>query len=334
MRQPEELSGLRKSAIVLLSLGEQHAAEILRRLPNDAAISVRAEMIRVGELRQVSLHTRQLVLGQFCAAATEVAPELPPSAAKDSDDAVDAAPFASFQNAGAATLLDSIRDEHPQTIALVLAHLPHEKAGEVLAGLDHHRKVEVIKRIAGIEQTSSEVIEQVERGMRQRLTAVMGSVFRHGSNAVGGGGVATIAEILNSADRSVEEAILHDLEAEAPDLAEQIRRVQAIFEDLLVAADHDIRQVVEQLDHHTISMALRTARPALRKKVLLNLPQEQADQIERELDQVTPASVSDIEAAQQRVAEVVHRLDAAGEIEVLDRDENTPREDEQRKQAG
>ena len=178
--------------------------------------------------------------------------------------------------------------------------------------MDHHKQVEVIKRIAGIEQTSSEVIEQVERGLRERLGAVIGKTTRRG-------GISTVAEILNLADREVEEKILHDLEAEAPDLVEQIRRVQAIFEDLLFAADQDIRAVIEQLDQDTISLALRTARQELREKVLWNLPQEQAQQVERELEQVAPAAVCDIEAAQQRVAEVVHRLDAAGEIEVLDR---------------
>jgi flagellar motor switch protein FliG len=305
---PEDLSGLRKSAIVLLSLGEQHAASVLRRLGDEAAMRVREEMARVGGLRVVSLHTRQKVLGQFCAfAVSRTLPEPPPQPQQ-------VAPFASIQNEGAQSLIDSIRDEHPQTIALVLAHLPHEKAGEVLAGLEHHKKVEVIKRIAGIDQTNAQVIEQVEHGLRQRLAAVMGKTIRGG-----GGGISAVAEILNSADRAVEEQILHDLEADAPDLADQIRRVQAIFEDLLFAADQDIRQVIEQLDHDTISMALRTARSDLRQKVLWNLPSEQARLIEQELEQVTPASVSEIEAAQQRVAEVVHRLDSAGEIEVLDR---------------
>jgi flagellar motor switch protein FliG len=303
----EDLSGLRKSAIVLLSLGEQHATEVLRLLGDDAAArAVRREMARVGGLRVVSLHTRQRVLGQFCAHAisrTLPPPEQPPPQSQ---------PFASLQNAGAQSLIDSIRDEHPQTIALVLAHLPHEKAGEVLAGLEHHKKVEVIKRIAGIDQTNAQVIEKVEQGLRERLSAVMGKTIR-------GGGISAVAEILNSADRAVEEEILHDLEMDAPDLADQIRRVQAIFEDLLVAADQDIRQVIEQLDLETIAMALRTARQDLRRKVLWNLPTEQAQQIQQELEQVTPASVSEIEAAQQRVAEVVHRLDSAGEIEVLDR---------------
>ena len=314
-RMPETLGGLRKSAIVLLSLGEQHAAEVLRHLDEKAARAVRREMARVGGLRVVSLHTRQKVLGQFCADVTEpmvessAEPERPLQALKNDK------PFASFQNAGAQSLIDSIRDEHPQTIALVLAHLPHEKAGEVLAGLDHQKKVEVIKRIAGIDQTNAQVIEQVEQGLRERLSVIMGNTLPTGA----GGGVSAIAEILNSADRAVEEQILHDLDVDAPDLAEQIRRVQVIFEDLLVAADQDIRSVIEQLDHETIAMALRTARIDLRRKVLWNLPAEQARQLEQELEQVTPASVSEIEAAQQRVAEVVHRLDAAGEIEVLDR---------------
>jgi flagellar motor switch protein FliG len=323
----QETNGLRKSAIVLLSLGEQHAWDIVRRLDATAAEMVRAEMRRVGELRRVSLATRQWILGEFCDAAIGAmsAPVAPTSSSAPMNESQSSpqAPFASLHNAGADSLLDSIRDEHPQTIALVLAHLPADKAGDVLAGLDHHRKVEVIKRIAGIEQTSSQVIEQVEQGLRQRLGAVMGKTVRTG-------GVGAVAEILNSADDAVEQEILDDLSEEAPDLVEEIRRVQAIFEDLLLASDEDMRSVIEQLDHATIVMALRTAGGPLRQKVLWNVAPEQAELIERELDELTPASVGDIEAAQQRVAEIVHRLDCAGEIKVIDRRDPPldPEEDE------
>src|SRR5207248_11604318 len=124
----EGLSGLRKSAIVLLSLGEQHAAEVLRRLDEHTADAVRDEMRRVGELRRVSLHTPQYVLGQFCTAATT--PPLLPAPLMSADDDVDG-PFAGLQHAGAESLLDSIRDEHPQTIALVLAHLPRSEERRV-----------------------------------------------------------------------------------------------------------------------------------------------------------------------------------------------------------
>jgi flagellar motor switch protein FliG len=192
----------------------------------------------------------------------------------------------------------------------VLAHLPAEKAAELLNRLDQHRKVEVVKRIASIEHTRAEVIEQVELSLRERLRAVMGRTIRSA-------GVSAVAEILNSTAREVEAEILSDLEAEAPDLADQVRRVQGIMDDLLGASDDDIRAVIEQVDDVTISLALRTAGDRLRQKVLWNLPAEQAEAIEREMNDLSPVPVRDIEAAQQRVAEVVHRLEAAGEIDLV-----------------
>jgi flagellar motor switch protein FliG len=310
----EELTGLRKSAIVLLSLGQRQAAAVLRRLPDDAARDLRQEMRRVGALRGVSLRTRQLVLGQFCAAASPNPPLPEPPVPQPPGPAQPAVtgPFASLQEASGANLLGTIRDEHPQTIALVLAHLPPDRAGEVLSGLDHHKRVEVVKRIAGIEQTSSQVIEQVERSLRQRLSAIMGGTIR-------AGGVSAVAEILNSSDDQLEDQVLSELEADSPELADEIRRVAAIFENLMHASDEDIQAVIEQLDHATISMALRIAREELRRKVLWNLPQEQAEQIERELAALEPVAVSEIERAQQRVAEVVHRLESAGEIQAVER---------------
>jgi flagellar motor switch protein FliG len=309
---PDELTGLRKSAIVLLSLGQRHATAVLRLLPEDAAREVRAEIDRIGALRGVSLRARQLVLGQFCAAASPNPPLPEPIPAALQEAVAPSGPFASLREADAEKLLRTIRDEHPQTIALVLAHLPPDRASEVLSGLDHHKRIEVVKRIAGIEQTSSQVIEQVERSLRQRLAAIMGGTIR-------AGGVSAVAEILNSSDDNLEDEILTELESDSPDLAEQIRRVGAIFENLMHASDQDIQAVIEQLDLATISMALRTAREELKRKVMWNLPQEQAEQLEREQNSVTPMAVSDIEHAQQRVAEVVHRLESAGEIEVMDR---------------
>ena len=312
---PEVLTGLRKSAIVLLSLGQRQAAAVLRRLPDEAARELRLEMRRVGALRGVSLRTRQLVLGQFCAAASPNPPlpePEPPAPSPPMMSPMKSGPFASLHDAATHNLLDTIRDEHPQTIALVLAHLPPEKASEVLAGLDHHKRVEVVKRIAGIEQTSSQVIEQVETSLRQRLAAIMGATVRTG-------GVGAVAEILNSADDQFEDQVLSELEADSPDLVDQIRRVAGIVENLMHASDEDLQAVIEQLDHGTISMALRMVREELKRKVLWNLPQEQAEQIERELASLEPVLVRDIEQAQQRVAEVVHRLESAGEIEMLDR---------------
>lgn len=303
----EDLTGLRKSAVVLLSLGERHAREMLDRMDDTAADAVRAEMHRIGELRRVSLETRQQVLEDFCCSAAEVAmdqDELQPAAADAGSTSM------ALGDCEPSELLESIADEHPQTIALVLSNLPPDQAGEVLAGLEPRRKLDVIKRIARIEQTSSSVIEQVERSLRERLQSMMGRTIRSA-------GVTAVAQILNFADRKIEEQILADLRLEAPDLVDQIRRLQRIFDDLLVASDADLRLVIEQVDDETIALALRMVADRLKQRVLSVMTPGQAQQVERRLQQALAVSVADIEAAQQRIAEVVHRLDSTGEIEVL-----------------
>jgi flagellar motor switch protein FliG len=298
---------VRKSALVLIAMGAEQADQVLRQLGPEAVKKVTRELAQARNAPPVE---QAAALREFLRAADEVSEEhvIAPAPASASN-APPAGPFASFYDAETATLRESIRDEHPQTIALVLAHLPPHKASELLAGLPSSKQVEVVKRIAGIEQISSEVIEQVERGLRQRLGSIMGRTVRSG-------GISAVAEILNAAGSQVENKILSTLEADSPQLAEQIRRVQAIFEDLLHASDEDVRSVLEQLDHDTISLSMRTAREGLKRKVLWNLPAEEARQIERELHSVTPVTIQEIEAAQQRVAEVVSRLEASGEINV------------------
>ena len=291
----EELTNLRKAAIALLAMGPEQAELVLRTLDREAIRRLTQEM---GLAQGVSMEQRQLALSEFIRSVS----------GSDAPTRLNA--FASLHETDTTMLLDSIRDEHPQTVALVLAHLPPNKASELLAGLPPQKQVEVVKRIAGIDQISSEVIDQVERGLRQRLGHIMGRTVRSG-------GVSAVAEILNAADQQTGRKILSTLEADAPHLVEQIRRVQAIFEDLLHARDEDIRAVLEQLDHETISLAMRTAHQGLKRKVLWNLPAEEARQIGRELQSVAPVSIHEIEAAQQRVAEVVHRLEAAGEIDLV-----------------
>ena len=289
----EDTNGLRKSAIVLLALGRPQAEVVLRHLGDDA----QELMLEMATAQQVDAADRDDALAEFVHACSAHSNALK----------APAVPFSSFHEAETQSILHSIRDEHPQTIALVLAHLPREKAGEVLAGLDSAKQVEVIKRIAGIEQTSSQVIEQVERGLRERLGRIVDQTVRSG-------GVSAVAEILNSADRRTEREILLSLDHDAPQLADQIRKVQLIFDDLLHASDKDIRAVLDQLDLETVSLALRTARERLVEKTLSNLSREDAAHVERELQSVDAVGIGEIEAAQKRVAEVVEQLRATGEI--------------------
>ena len=231
-----ENSGVRKSAILLLSLKQEQAAEILKRLPPEAIEEVSREIASLGD---IAVDTRKEVFGEFYSLALansyvsegglEYAKALIRKSMSEDDASrvikqvtqqVQTTPFSFLQKAESENLLTFIQDEHPQTIALILAHLPSQKASEILVGLPSQKQIEVVKRVANMEQTNPEVIKEVERGLEHRLSDIVSQTFEKA------GGVDTVAEILNLADRSTEKGIMEGLEAEDPDLVEQIRRRQ------------------------------------------------------------------------------------------------------------
>jgi flagellar motor switch protein FliG len=168
---------------------------------------------------------------------------------------VQTTPFSFLQKAESRNLLTFIQDEHPQTIALILAHLPPQKASEILVGLPGQKQIEVVKRIANMEQTNPEVIKEVERGWSTGLSDIVSQTFEKA------GGVDTVAEILNLADRSTEKGIMEGLEAEDPDLVEQIRRLMFVFEDILLVNDKGIQSVLKEIDNEELSLAPEDGQP-------------------------------------------------------------------------
>src|SRR5581483_8840260 len=239
-----DLSGVKKSAILLLTLPQDQAAEILKRLPPEAVEEVSREIASLGE---ISLTSRKEVFGEFYSLAlansyvSEGGLEYAKSLLKKSlneDDAarvikqvtqqVQTTPFSFLQKAESENLLTFIQDEHPQTIALILAHLPPQKASEILVGLPGQKQIEVVKRIANMEQTNPEVIKEVERGLEHRLSDIVSQTFEKA------GGVDTVAEIFFMDAGTTEKGIMEGLEAEDPDLVESIRRLMFVFEDILL----------------------------------------------------------------------------------------------------
>src|SRR3954468_7172328 len=233
-----DLTGVRKAAVLLLSLNQDQAAEILKRLPPEAVEEVSREIASLGE---IAMATRKEVFGEFYGLALansylsegglEYAKALLKKALPEADaekaikqvtQQVATTPFSFLQKAESENLLTFIQDEHPQTIALILAHLAPQKASEMLVGLPGQKQIEVVKRIANMEQTNPEVIKEVERGLEHRLSDIVSQTFEKA------GGVDTVAEILNLADRSTEKGIMEGLEAEDPDLVEQIRRLMFV----------------------------------------------------------------------------------------------------------
>jgi flagellar motor switch protein FliG len=222
-------------------------------------------------------------------------------------------PFAFLQKAESENLLTFIQDEHPQTIALIVSHLPHHKASEILVGLPPQKQVEVVRRVANMEQTNPDVIREVEAGLESRLS----NMLQHSMERVGG--VETVAEILNLCDRASEKSIMEGVESEDPDLVEQIRRLMFVFEDIMLVNDKGIQAVLKEVDNDELCLALKTASDALKDKIFNNMSARAADLIKEDMQYMGPVRLSDVEAAQQRIVDVVRRLEDAGEIVIAGR---------------
>jgi len=321
---PDNLPGVRKAAILMLSLTQDQAAAILKRLPREAVEEVSRE---IASLQEVPLGTRQSVFTEFYNLALantyvaegglEYAKALLRKSLSEAEaekiirqvtQQVATTPFSFLQKAESENLLTFIQDEHPQTIALILAHLAPQKASEILVGLPSQKQIEVVKRIANMEQTNPEVIKEVEQGLAYRLSDIVSQTFEKA------GGVESVAEILNLADRSTEKGIMEGLEAEDPDLVESIRRLMFVFEDILLVNDKGIQSVLKEVDNEELSLALKTASQELKDKIFKNMSERAAQLIQEDMQYMGPVRVSDVEAAQQKIVDIVRRLEDAGEI--------------------
>lgn len=325
---PENV-GVKKAAILLLTVDQDSAAEILKRLPAEAIEDVSREIASMGEIpkdfrKEVfkefynsALANRYLAEGGLEYAKALLRKALPETdaerAIKQVTSQVQTTPFSFLQKAESENLLTFIQDEHPQTIALILAHIPAQKASEILVGLPSQKQIEVVKRIANMEQTNPEVIKEVEQGLAHRLSDIVSQTFEKA------GGVDTVAEMLNLADRTTEKGIMEGLEAEDPDLVESIRRLMFVFEDVLLVNDKGIQSVLKEIENETLALALKTASEELKQKIFKNMSERAAQLIAEDMQYMGPVRVADVEQAQQKIVDVVRRLEDAGEIIIAGR---------------
>jgi len=320
----ESMSGLRKAAVLMLALDDDAAAEILKRLSPKTVEELTRE---IASTRRVDSPVRNEVLREFYELALaqswvsdgglDYARALlmksfdSPEATRilnEISSQVSKTPFGFLQKAESQNLLTFIQDEHPQTIALIVSHMHYDKASEILAGLPGPKQIEVVKRVANMEQTNPEVVREVEQGLESRLANMLSQSFEKI------GGVETVAEMLNLVDRSTEKGIMEGLEAEDPDLVEQIRRLMFVFEDILHVDDRGIQAVLKEIDNDELALALKTASDDLKQKIFGNMSTRAAQMIAEDMEYMGPVRVADVEAAQQRIVDVVRRLEDAGEI--------------------
>ncbi|MCG8584558.1 MAG: flagellar motor switch protein FliG, partial [Pirellulales bacterium] len=221
---------------------------------------------------------------------------------------IEALPFGFLKNVDSQNLLTFIADEHPQTVALILSHLPPSKASEILAGLPAERQLAVIRRIANMSQTNPEIIREVEKGLENRMASVMSQSFENA------GGAQNVAEILNVTDRSTERSLLENLAQEDPDLVEEIRRLMFVFEDINKFSDKDIQTVLKNVESSQWAMALKGASEELKTKVLGNMSKRAGDLLTEEMEYLGPVRLSNVEQMQQQIVDIIRRLEDTGEL--------------------
>jgi len=325
----DKMAPITKAAILLVSIDRDTATQLLRQMKRESVEDVTRE---IASLPGISQETRQAVVEEFyniALAQTYTDQGGMPFARKlleqsmSKDDAakiitqiehqVYQKPFSFLQKAEGDNLMAFIQDEHPQTIALILAHLPAMKAAEVLRGLPQEKQIGVVTRIARMEQTRPEVVKEVERGLEHRLADVVSERMQRV------GGVESVAEMLNVADRSTEKAIMEVLEGDDPELCEEIRRLMFVFEDIALVNDKGIQAMLREIETSDLALALRTATDELKQHIFSNMSERAATLIKEEMEYMGPVRVSDVEASQQRIVDVVRRLEDAGEIVVAGR---------------
>jgi flagellar motor switch protein FliG len=322
--QVEALLGPQKAAILMISLENATSAAILRHLDQDTIETITREIAQMGlvdpkvrstvveEFYNLALAHQYVEAGGLVYARNLLEKALSPDQAirilRSIEHQVYRQPFSFLAKTDVENLTTFIQDEHPQTIALVLSHLPASKGSEVLANLPSSKQLEVVTRVANMDNTNPEIVKEVEKGLELRLSGMMQQTFQKV------GGVETVAAILNLADRGTEKNILEALEVEDPDLVDQIRRLMFVFEDILLVNDKGIQSVLKEIENEDLSLALKTATPELKDKIFRNMSDRAAQLIKEDMEFMGPVRVSDVEVSQQKIVDVVRRLEDAGEI--------------------
>ncbi len=324
-------TGPQKAAILLLAFGEEISAEIFKHMTEFEIKRIGSAMSRLGrvdsdaidmvmeEFYQILQSNKKYFLG-----SNDFTKRLIESAFK-SDQAsalIDELSLTSNANLESLELIDPktlanfLRSEHPQTMALILAHLDPKKFGECLKILPESLHTELILRVASLESVSPEIIDEIDDVLRNEIQR-LGNVT---SSKVGG--IDPIVEMLNLMDKATEENILDRLEERDPDLAENIRKLMFVFDDLIKIDDRGIQTVLREVKPEQLKLALKTASEGVKELIYKNMSQKAAENLKEEMTIMGPAKISDVEQAQFAIVQVARRLNEEGKIVISASGEN------------
>ncbi len=319
-----ELTNQEKTAILFIALGPEYSAKLFQHMDDEEIERITLE---IASHKQVSAEQKAEVISEFYQMAMakdyistgglEYAQSVLEKAL-GSEKAMDiinrlttslqVRPFDFLRKTDPSQLLTFIQNEHPQTIALIMAYLEPDQAATVLGALPPDAQVDVAKRIAIMDRTSPDIIREVERVLERKLSSLVNQDF------TSAGGVEAIVEVLNRVDRTTEKSILETLEVDNPELAEEIKRRMFVFEDIVMLDDRSLQMVLRDVDNKDLSLALKATPAEVSEKVFRNMSKRAADMLREEIEFMGPVKIRDVEEAQQKIVNVIRVLEDKGEI--------------------
>jgi len=321
---PQTLSGRQKAAILLITLGPDVSAQVFKHLRDD---EIEQLTLEIANVRTVDSEEREAILKEFheiCLAQEYISQGGIAYAKEVLERALGAQraievlnrltatlqvrPFDFARKADPAQVLNFIQNENSQTIALVLSYLQPEQASAILSELPQEKQADVAKRIALMDSTSPDVINQIEKVLEQKLSSTVTQDYTHA------GGIEAIVQILNGVDRGTERTILDSLEIQDPELAEEIKKRMFVFEDIVNLDNRSIQRIIRDVDNTDLQLALKVASEEVREIIFKNMSKRMAETFREEMEYMGPVRLRDVEEAQTRIVATIRRLEETGEI--------------------
>lgn len=319
-----EYTGREKAAMLLITLGPERSAQIFKHLKED---EIEQLTLEIANIRSVSPQDKNKILEEFyqiCLAQEYIA-EGGIGYAKDILEkalgtektmeiinkltvSLQVRPFDFVRKADPSQVLNFIQSEHPQTIALILAYLKPQQAAVILSSLPQDKQADVARRIAVMDRTSPEIIKEVERVLEKKLSSLVTEDY------TATGGLQAIVDVLNSVDRGTEKFIMETLEIEDADLAEEIRKRMFVFEDILQLDNRSIQRFLREVDNSQLAIALKGATEEVQNVIYNNMSKRLTEMIKEDIEFMGPVRLKDVEEAQQKIVNVIRKLEDAEEI--------------------
>ncbi|KUG03589.1 flagellar motor switch protein flig [hydrocarbon metagenome] len=324
MASKKGLTGKQKAANFLIFLGPERSAQIFKHLKEEEIEQLTLEIANVRRVQPEKIDDLNREFFEMCLARQFIgqggiayAKEVLEKAYGQEKTmeiigrisaSLQVRPFDFMRKTEPAQLLNFIQGEHPQTIALILAYLDPDQASLVLSSLSPERQSEVAKRIAVMDTTSPEVIKEIESVLERKLSSLAPQEL---TNA---GGIKSVVEIINRVDRGTEKTIMEALEIQDPELAEEIKKLMFVFEDIVMIDDRSVQRMLREVDSQDLSLALKGASAEVAQKIFTNMSARAADMLKEDMEFMGPVRLRDVEEAQQRVVNTIRRLEEVGEI--------------------